>query len=305
MKRKPLWQVSVEMSPEAEDAVVELLGRVFGCPAAVYTNEEAKVTIASVYCDGRTEFTKQKRATLAEGLKRIQANGLKLGAGKISTGRVAREDWAESWKRHFKAIEIGPRLLVKPGWVRRRRRKDQAVVVLDPGLSFGTGNHPTTAFCLHALAKFRKPGVRQAFLDIGTGSGILAIAAAKLGYAPVQAMDFDAEAVRVARENARRNRVRFDITRQDITKLPRVSRVKYDFICANLISNLLVAEMKRITGRLRKGGALALAGILKEEFSQIEHTCKRAGLRLTQARTEGEWRSGVFAFGANTDAGVK
>jgi ribosomal protein L11 methyltransferase len=301
MSSKPLWQVSVETAPEAEEAVVELLGRVFNCPAAVYTNEETKITIASVYCDGRAEFTNQKRAALADGLERIQANGLKLGAGKISTGRVAREDWAESWKRHFKAIEIGPRLLVKPGWVRRRARKGQAVVVLDPGLSFGTGNHPTTAFCLRALARFRKPGQKQSFLDIGTGSGILAIAAAKLGYSPVRAMDFDAEAVRVARENARRNRVRFEITRQDITKLPPESRVKYDFICANLISNLLMAEMKRITGRLREDGVLALAGILKEEFSEIEYACERAGLRLARAQTEGEWRSGVFVFGANTD----
>ena len=281
---------------------MELMGRVFDRPAAIYTNEESKVTIASVYCDERAEFTGAKKTALKEGLERIRASGLGLGAWKISTGRVAREDWAESWKRHFKAIEIGPRLLVKPGWVRRQPRKGQAVVVLDPGLSFGTGNHPTTAFCLRALTEFRKPGQRQAFLDIGTGSGILAIAAAKLGYSPVRAMDFDAEAVRVARANARRNRVRFEITRQDITQLPRASRVKYDFICANLISNLLVAETKRLTGRLRAGGALALAGILKEEFSQIEMACERAGLRLAQAKTEGEWRSGVFVFSATTDA---
>ena len=303
MRSKPLWQVSVETSPEAEEAVVELLGCIFNLPAAVYINEETKVTIASVYYDERAEFTEVKKAALVEGLRRMRVCGLTLGTGIISVRRVAREDWAESWKRHFKAIEIGPRLLVKPGWVRRRPRKGQAVVVLDPGLSFGTGNHPTTAFCLRALAKFRKPGQRQAFLDIGTGSGILAIAAAKLGYSPVRAMDFDAEAVRVARENARRNRVRFEITRQDITKLPQAGRVKYDFICANLISNLLVAEMKRITGRLRAGGALALAGILKEEFSQIEMACEKAGLRLEHARTEGEWRSGVFVFGASTDAG--
>jgi ribosomal protein L11 methyltransferase len=303
MRNKPLWQVSVETSPEAEEAVVELMGRVFNRPAAVYTNEETKVTIASVYCEGRGEFTKKTRAALSAGLKRVKASGLRLGVGKISTGRVAREDWAESWKRHFKAIEIGPRLLVKPGWIRRRPRKGQAVVVLDPGLSFGTGNHPTTAFCLRALTKFYQPGQRQALLDIGTGSGILAIAAAKLGYAPVRAIDFDVEAIRVARENARRNRVKFKITRQDITKLPSRSRVKYDFVCANLISNLLVAEIKRIIGRLRTGGALALAGILKEEFSEIEDACERAGLRLAQAKTEGEWRSGVFVFGATTDAG--
>jgi ribosomal protein L11 methyltransferase len=302
MSSKPLWQVSVETSLEAEEAVVELLGRVFNCPASVYTNEETKVTIASVYCEGRAEFTQARRAALREGLKRMRDSRLKPGAGKISTKRVAREDWAESWKRHFKAIEIGPRLLVKPGWVRRRPRKGQAVVVLDPGLSFGTGNHPTTAFCLRALTKFRKPGQKQAFLDIGTGSGILAIAAAKLGYAPVRAMDFDAEAVRVARENARQNRVRIEIMQRDIAKLPARSRVKYDFICANLISNLLVSEMGRITGRLRAGGGLALAGILKGEFPQIERCCRRAGLRLLDAKTEGEWRSGTFVLGANPDA---
>jgi ribosomal protein L11 methyltransferase len=302
MSSKPLWQVSVETSLEAEEAVAELLGRVFDCPASIYTKAETKVAIASVYCEGRAEFTPAKRAALLEGLKRVRASGLRPGAGKISAKPVAREDWAESWKRHFKAIEIGPRLLVKPGWVRRRLRKGQAVVVLDPGLSFGTGNHPTTAFCLRALARFRKPDRKQSLLDIGTGSGILAIAAAKLGYAPVRAMDFDAEAVRVARENARRNRVRIEISRQDITKLPAGSRVKYDFICANLISNLLLSKMGRITGRLRRGGGLALAGILTKEFRQIERGCRRAGLRLLDARTEGEWRSGIFVLGANPEA---
>ncbi len=302
MRRKPLWQVSVETSLEAEEGVVELLGRVFNRRAAVYTNAETRVTVASVYCHGRRVLTPAKRAELREGLKRVRESGLALGAGKISMGPVAREDWAESWKRHFKAIEIGPRLLVKPGWVKKRPRQGQAVVVLDPGLSFGTGNHPTTAFCLRALADFRTPGRKQSFLDIGTGSGILAIAAAKLGYTPVRGMDFDVEAVRVARQNARRNRVRIEIKRQDVAKLPSVSRAKYDFICANLISNLLLAEMRRITGRLQEGGALALAGILKEEFPQIVSACRRAGLRLAADQAEGEWRSGLFVLQKTTDA---
>ncbi len=150
---------------------------------------------------------------------------------------MKREDWAESWKRHFKPIEIRvkarpsaarqsasqpPSLLVKPSWSRRRAAKNQAVVILDPGLSFGTGQHPTTAFCLHEIARCRQPGTAQSFLDIGTGSGILAIAAAKLGYAPVQAFDFDPESVRVAGDNARKNRVtgRLKLTRGDLAKLP-------------------------------------------------------------------------------------
>ncbi len=303
MTRKALWQVSVATSPEAGDAVAELLGGIFNRPTAIYTNEQTGTTIASVYCERRSEWTPARRAALARGFREARAGGLKPGTAGISTRRLAREDWAESWKRHFKAIELGPRLLVKPGWIRRRPRPGQAVVVLDPGLSFGTGRHPTTAFCLRALVKFRKPGRTQSCLDIGTGSGILAIAAAKLGFSPVVALDIDAEAVRVARENARRNRVRIELRQRDITKLPRRSRAKYDFICANLISDLLLAEMKRIAARLRPGGALALAGILKGEFSRVEKGCNRAGLRLAQAKTQGEWRSGVFRTRKSAGAG--
>lgn len=301
MKREPLLQVSVVTSLEAEEAVVELLARVFARAAAVYTNEETKITIASVYCPRRSEWTPRKRAALEEGLKEIAASGLNIGAGKIESQRVTKEDWSESWKRHFKPIAIGPRLLIKPSWVKRKPQKNQAVVVLDPGLSFGTGNHPTTGFCLRALTNGRKTGQRQSFWDIGTGSGILAISAVKLGYSPVRAMDFDPEAVRVARENARKNRVieKLSITRQDITKVPAASGTKYDFICANLISNLLVQERKRITSRLRPGGTLVLAGILKEEFSQVQRAYEELGLRLVTDQIEGEWRSGAFVSKAD------
>jgi ribosomal protein L11 methyltransferase len=291
---KPLWQISIETSPEAEEAVAELLGQVFKLPSVLYSNAETGVTIASIYREGRGGLTPAERNAVNSGLQAVRACGLNLGSGKITVRRVGRENWKESWKRHFKAIEISPRLLVKPGWIRRRPRRGQAVVVLDPGLSFGTGNHPTTAFCLHALANFRNPGRRQSLLDIGTGSGILAIAAAKLGYRPVRAFDFDPEAVRVARQNAHRNRVTVEIARRDITKLPRRSRAKYNFICANLISNLLLAELPRIMARLRPGGALAVAGILKHEFPVIQRACRLAGLRFLEGRTEGEWRSGVF-----------
>ena len=286
----------------AEDAVAELLGRALGRPAAVYTNEETKIAIVSVYCEQRTDWTPAKHGLVAKSLRRLQMDGMVLGVGTISVTRVKREDWAESWKRHFKAIEIGPSLLVKPGWVRRRPRRGQAVVVLNPGLSFGTGNHPTTAFCLQALADFRRPGKKQPFWDVGTGSGILAIAAAKLGYVPVRATDFDAEAVRVARENARRNRVTFEIRRQDVNKLPARSRVKYDFICANLISDLLVAKRNILIARLAPKGALAIAGILKQEFPAVRRAFEKSGLRLVRSKQDGEWQSGVFVFRTNPEA---
>jgi ribosomal protein L11 methyltransferase len=191
-------------------------------------------------------------------------------------------------------------LLIKPGWIKRVPRKNQVVVVLDPGLSFGTGNHPTTAFCLRELATRRKSGTTQSFWDIGTGSGILAISAVKLGYAPVRAVDFDPDAVRVARENAQKNGVlkKLSLARQDITQLPASGRESYDFICANLISNLLVAERRKIVSRLRAGGRLVLAGILKEEFAQVQRAYEELGLKLASSRIEGEWRSGAFVFSA-------
>ena len=294
MKGKSLWCVSVETTAEAGDAVGQLLDQVFSRPAATYSDEKTKVARVSIYCDERQEFTFARKLEIKAGLAGIRLSGLNVGAGKVSIKRVVREDWAESWKRHFKALEIGRRLLVKPSWIKRRPRPGQAVVVLDPGLSFGTGNHPTTDFCLRALVKFRDPKQPQSFLDLGTGSGILAIAASKLGYAPVRALDFDPEAVRIARANARRNRVRIEIKRADVTKRPLWSARRYDFICANLIGELLQAEMARIAARLKSGGALAASGILRAEFFQIEQCCRRAGLRLVERKADGEWESGVF-----------
>src|SRR5689334_7184416 len=117
MKNKSLWQVSITTSLEAEAAMVELLARVFKRVAGVYTNEETKITIASVYCQKRAEWTPKKRTELMQGLKQMAASGLDIGAGKISLNKVAKEDWSESWKKHFKPIEIGSQLLVKPSWI--------------------------------------------------------------------------------------------------------------------------------------------------------------------------------------------
>jgi ribosomal protein L11 methyltransferase len=135
-------------------------------------------------------------------------------------------------------------------------------------------------------------------LDIGTGSGILAIAAAKLGYAPVRAFDFDPESVRVARANAKKNRVdgKILLTRGDITKQPLQPATQFDLVCANLISTLLIAERRRIVNRLKPGGVLVLAGILAAEFGEVESAFAKSKLKLHSRRVENEWCSGSFCF---------
>jgi ribosomal protein L11 methyltransferase len=295
-KQKTLWRVSVATTLEAEDAVSEMLGTVLGTAASAYFDVEAQTSYVSVF--SQKMLPPIVKAKILSGLKRIESFGLNLGSGKITIAKVKREDWAESWKRHFHPQEIGGALLVKPGWSKKRPRKNQAVVILDPGLSFGTGQHSTTSFCLNEIVRCRKNGTQSSFLDIGTGSGILAIAAAKLGYAPVHAFDFDPEAVRVARENARKNKVdaRLKPVRGDVTKLPLQSARQYDLVCANLISNLLIAERRRIANRLKRDGTLVLAGILAAEFSEVERAFAGVGLKLVASRVENEWCSGSFCF---------
>jgi len=311
---QPLWRISVVTTGEAEDAVSELLASVAGAAAAAYFDLESQTSRVSVFLERGKFSPTAARAEVAAGLERIKGFGLDTGAATVEIARVKREDWAESWKRHFQPIHIKVRgamrkptarrgagsfvrsLLVKPSWSKRRRARNQAEVILDPGLSFGTGQHPTTAFCLHEIVRLAEPGVPRSFLDVGTGSGILAIAAAKLGYAPVVAIDFDPECVRVAEANARRNRVqhRISLARGDVTRLPLRPARQFDLVGANLISTLLIAERRRIVSQLKPGGTLVLAGILAEEFSQVVRAYAEFKLRLQFNLTENEWCSGAF-----------
>jgi len=275
-----------------------LLGEALGQRACSYTDFETGATSVTVYLPRKPPLPGPKRAWLAALLERLNGCGLNVGPAEVLVTPVRKEHWAESWKRHFQPIEINSALLIKPSWSERRPRKGQAVVVLDPGLSFGTGQHPTTAFCLQEIQSWRNGDESQSFLDLGTGSGILAIAAAKLGYTPVEAIDNDAEAVRTARANAKRNRElqRIRFLRRDVTRLPRRPIRQYSLICANLVSTLLLAERGRILARLEDAGMLVIAGVLKTEFRRVREAYEAAGLQLVATRTEKEWRSGSFTW---------
>ena len=296
MKSGPLWCLSVAVTLEAEDAVVELLENIFHQPPSVYTDAESGRSSVTVYLASRSAVSAARHARIVAGRARIRACGLDPGPNVISFRKIRREDWAESWKRHFQPMRIGNTLLIKPSWSGCGPERGQAVVVLDPGLSFGTGQHPTTRFCLEQLAACYKPGQTQSFLDIGTGSGILAIAAAKLGFRPVEGFDFDRAAVRIAQDNARRNREteHLRLFRQDLTRLPIRSGRKYDVICANLIADLLIAERTRIVNRLITSGTLVLAGVLGAQFAAVRRAYQACGLRLTARQSENEWESGAF-----------
>ncbi len=287
MKSGSLWRVSLQITADAEEAVAALLESLFGQTASIYTDAETNRTTCTVFLSSRPDRPALQR--LQAGLYRIREFGLNRGAGHIAVRRIRKEDWADSWKRHFKSFTIGSQLLVKPSWSRRRVAGSQKLVVIDPGLSFGTGQHPTTRFCLTQLANVRDRNASQSFLDAGTGSGILAIGAAKLGYSPVAAFDFDPIAVSVARQNAIKNRVRLKILCADIARL--VPSEKYDVVCANLTADLLERCARKLKVLLRPAGVLILAGILRTEFDSIRSRFEEPGFSLLARRTESEWAS--------------
>jgi ribosomal protein L11 methyltransferase len=233
---------------------------------------------------------------LRSGFTEIEMYGVDTAPAEIRIAKVKREDWAESWKKYFKTIRIGRKLLIKPSWSEEKPLNGQAVVVLDPGLSFGTGQHPTTSYCLKQLVAASRPGA--SLLDIGCGSGILAISAAKLGYAPIEGFDFDPVAVRIAQANLRRNRVDHKVAcrRRDLTKLPERSGKKFDVICANLVADLLISQAPRILNRLAPDGRLIVAGILNTQFEEVQKAFASKKLRLLDTQTEREWQSGLFGF---------
>jgi ribosomal protein L11 methyltransferase len=332
MKSKSVWRIAAIVRAEAEEAVLDLFARTLRQTASSYVDLETRLATISVYFEERRRLSPSERAELAAGFKRIRECGLEIGRPKLSVGRLPRQDWAESWKRHFQPIEIGSALLIKPSWSKRRPKKGQGTVILDPGLSFGTGQHPTTEFCLQEIVAHAKRGAlhepssrkeatasspqpsppveekekattvrggfaKPSFLDIGTGSGILAIAAARLGYRSIDAFDFDPEAIRVASANAKRNRVleKIHFFEHDVTRLPRKGG-KYSVICANLISTLLISARDRILARLAADGIIIVAGILKTEFQSVQRAYEEAGLRLVASQGKNEWRSGSFEW---------
>lgn len=296
-QRKPLWQLSITVSPEAEDAVTELMTGLLRCPICSFTNIESGFTTVIAFLDSERSWSGKLRHTLRAELKRVRNCGISIRPARISFRRIRSRDWAQAWKHHFKPIRIGTALVLRPSWNSLRVRKGQKVVVLDPGLSFGTGHHATTRFCLQQLVANRDLRGHRSFLDLGTGSGILAIAAAKLGYAPILALDLDRDAVRIARENARRNRLAGKIVfqRKDIAKLSKSVSQRYSVICANLIAPLLLSQRARILAQLERGGVLILAGILDSEFKSIKSAYTSEGLRLAESLVEKEWHSGTFA----------
>ena len=208
------------------------------------------------------------------------------GRGEVILTEVEDEDWATAWKQYYKAVPIGPRIIIKPSWEELDNASDKVVVDLDPGMAFGTGTHSTTVMCLEFLQEYNLED--KTVLDLGCGSGILSIAAAKLGAKAVLALDYDPVAVKVASQNVRHNAIEAAVTVRE-SNLFAVADGEYDIVVANIIARIIIEAMPAVKAHLAPCGIFIASGIIQEKLGGVLAALAEYDLRVIEQRTDGEW----------------
>ncbi len=301
-------ELAVAADHEAVEAVSEILGRFAPGgtsvePAFVPEDEgfaarldPSRPAVVRAYLPVRDQ--RVVRAAIAgarEALGHLQAFGLRP-IGELETRIVHESDWAEAWKRHFPVLRVGRRFVIRPTWRRHRPAPGDVILALDPGMAFGTGLHPTTRLCLAALERLADEG-RLAHgsardgtarvLDLGCGSGILAIAAGRLGAGELLGLDIDPIAVEATLANARRNRLARRL-RARRGSLPSGAG-PWDVVVANLVASLLVDLAGSLGHELRPGGVLVASGIFIDREADVRVALGSAGVAVRERSAEGDW----------------
>lgn len=200
---------------------------------------------------------------------------------------VDETDWAESWKLHFQTQKIGQKIVIKPSWREYAPAPQDIIIEIDPGMAFGTGTHPTTSLCLQMIETYLPQ--EASFLDVGTGSGILMAAAAKLGAARVVGIDNDVLAVEIARQNLRLNRIdpeKFDVLAGNLTE---AVKGKFNFAAANILTEAIIRLLDQIHLVLKEGGLLVCSGIIAENKERVLTKMEKSGFDILEAALQEQW----------------
>ncbi len=303
-------ELSVMADAEAVEAVSEILSRwapggTTVEPAFELVDEglgarldPSRPAIVRAYLPARDTGAARRAVEDARtALGHLQAFGLRP-IGELETRVVHEEDWAHAWKAHFPVLRVGSRLVIRPTWRRHRRAPDDVVLALDPGMAFGTGLHPTTRLCLAGIERWsdegrlargsgtgRDGGVRV--LDVGCGSGVLAIAAGLFGATELVGLDTDPIAIEATLANARRNRLGGRLIAR-VGSLPS-GEPAFDLVLANLIASVLVALADDLAAELRPGGRLLCSGIFIDREPEVRRAVEAGGLAVAGRSGEGEW----------------
>lgn len=296
-------EIAVTVSSVGEEAVADLFYQI-GCPGVSVEDPEllksyiesdewdyhsfgeihlTGVSVVKGYIAEDQELQK-KLERIDQGLKRISEE-FPQWVIQVKGLTVQEEDWANSWKAYYRPTRIGKHFLIKPTWEEATPEPEDIVLELDPGMAFGTGTHATTSLCLEALEELVKPGMKV--YDLGTGSGILAIAAAKLG-AIVEAIDLDSVAVKVAGENVELNGMEEKV-RVYQGDLASVLTEQGDLVVANIIADVIIALLPDLKRVLKADGEFLASGIIKHRLEDVETSMKNHRLEIIEKREDSDW----------------
>jgi len=216
--------------------------------------------------------------------------GVPLGSLEVIAEDVDEADWENEWKAYFKPARISDYFVIKPTWEEYEAAEDEIVIEIDPGMAFGTGTHESTRMCVKLLEEYVEEG--STVLDVGCGSGILGIAALKLGAGRVYAMDFDSVAVKVAKSNLELNGVedRAEVFGSDL--LDALGRsVKADVVVANIIADVVIRLAPSVPEHIKSSGMFICSGIIDSRIEDVERELEECGFRIIKVLEEGEWRA--------------
>lgn len=228
-----------------------------------------------------------------DGIKELINNlveyDIDLGANKVTISEVNEEEWATAWKKYYHPVKISEQITIVPTWEEYTPvSSDEKIIELDPGMAFGTGTHPTTILCIQALEKRVKPGMH--IIDVGTGSGVLTIAAAKYGAEEILALDLDEVAVNSAKINCKLNKVHDKVTIKQNDLLKGVE-AEADIIVANILAEVIVRFTDDVERLLKPGGLFISSGIIKQKRAEVEEAIVNSGLIIDEVVTMEDWVS--------------
>lgn len=215
-----------------------------------------------------------------------ELTGMDLGTLAVSQQGVQEQDWSECWKQYYKPFRAGKHLVIKPSWENWNAAPGDLIIELDPGMAFGTGTHETTAMCVEMIEKHYHGGK---VLDVGTGSGILAIAAARLGADSVLGVDIDPMAVRVAQENVEKNGLSREIDIRQGDLVAGLDNVQCEFAVANILADVIALLAAPLKAHLTANATFVCSGILKEREQDVVDVLTRNGYRLFDRMQKGDW----------------
>ena len=248
-------------------------------------NDTEETKIMAYFSEEETNLP-EKIAVIKEKIRNLTEFGLSIGSGTVELSNVNQEDWESAWKQYFKPVHVTDRIVVKPEWEEYSPQEGEIVIEIDPGMAFGTGTHETTSMCINQIEKNLKAGDRV--IDIGSGSGILSMAAVLLGAEKATGVDLDPVAVRVALENVELNNLqdKIEILHGNLTD---VIREKADIVVANIMADIILILLEDVRELIKDDGLFISSGIIQEKRAAVEARLLEKNFSIVEVETKGEW----------------